>query len=379
MNAVPRDDARPGLLLVEDTPSIQMLYRTVLTKAGYPPVCASSGTEALAKFNEHRPGIVLLDLMLPDLDGLTVMAQMLAVAPETRVIVITANGSVNKAVEATRKGAYDFLVKPLGDVRLVSAVASARADSLAAAKQARGSSGQDPETTAGNFVALSDQMRAVRTVIEAVARSKAPVFIHGASGTGKRTAAEAIHRLSPRARRPIVSFKCASLEGHALEAALFGTGPLVTAEQSEQGDCAIQRAEGGSILLRSPEALAAEHQARLLAMINSATLPLSPSRSLPVDVRILCASSRDPHDAMRSGLLSEELFYRLFVFPLSLPPLHARIADIPVLAEQFLPEIAQQEGKHFNAITPEARSLLQRHTWAGNLHELRNVLRQAVV
>lgn len=379
MNAPVKDGGPPGLLLVEDTPSIQMLYRTVLNKAGYPPFCASSGTEALEKFSEHRPGIVLLDLMLPDLDGLVVMTQMLAAAPETRVIVITANGSVNKAVEATRKGAYDFLVKPLGDVRLVGAVASAVADSRAAEKQAIAANGQTREVATANFVALSDQMQAVRTVIEAVARSKAPVFIHGASGTGKRTAAEAIHKLSPRARRPIVSFKCSSLEGYALEAALFGTGPLVTPEQSEQGHCAIQKAEGGSILLRSPEALAAEHQARLLAMINSATLPLSPTRSLPVDVRILCTSSRDPHDAMRSGLLSEELFYRLFVFPLSLPPLHARHADIPVLAEQFLPEIALQEGKHFTTITPEAKNLLQRHTWDGNLHELRNVLRQAIV
>ncbi len=379
MTRASQSSTDPGLLLVEDTPSIQMLYRTVLTKAGYTPICADSGAAALALFEEHRPGVVLLDLMLPDIDGLAVMSQMLQSAPETRVIVVTANGSVNKAVEATRKGAHDFLVKPLGDVRLVGAVASAFADCRASALRASGANAAIAEKVASVFVAQCDQMQALRTVMRAVAQSKAPVFIHGASGTGKRTAAEAIHALSPRAGRPFVTFKCASLNSTALEGALFGTGPLDQTEHRDSRDCAIRQAQGGTLLLQSPELLAPEHQARLLAVLNNASLTLSASEELPVDIRIICTSSRDPHDAMRAGQLSDELFYRLFVFPISMPSLRERSEDIPALVDLFLPEIARQEGKQFSTIAPDARAALQRQSWDGNLHELRNVLRQAVV
>ena len=369
----------PGLLLVEDTPSIQMLYRTVLTKAGYAPICADSGAAALALFEEHRPGVVLLDLMLPDIDGLEVMSRILQSAPATRVIVVTANGSVNKAVEATRKGAHDFLVKPLGDVRLVGAVASAFADCRASVLRASNASAAISDKVASEFVAHCDQMQALRTVMRAVAQSKAPVFIHGASGTGKRTAAQTIHALSPRAGRPFVSFKCASLNGQALEAALFGTETLAISEHRDSKSCAILRAQGGTLLLQSPEVLASEHQARLLAVLNNASLSLSVADELPVDIRIICTSSRDPHEAMRAGQLSEELFYRLFVFPISMPSLRERAEDIPALVDLFLPEIARQEGKHFSTIADDARTALQRQSWEGNLHELRNVLRQAVV
>lgn len=378
MTPAAQDSSALDLLLVEDTPSIQMLYRTVLTKAGYPPTCASTGKEALAKFIELRPGIVLLDLMLPDIDGLALMTQMLVLSPETRVIVVTANGSINKAVEATRKGAYDFLVKPLGDVRLVGAVASATSDRRAMAERAKGAASSSAAAVA-NFVALSDHMQTVHEVIRSVAQSKAPVFIHGASGTGKRTVAATIHALSPRAHHPFVTFKCAGLDSPALESALFGTGPMASADQNAPRNGAIARAANGTLVLCNPESLPPEHQARLLTVLNTATLSLPMAGAKPVDIRILCTSSRDPHDALRAGLLSEELFYRLYVIPLTLPSLRERSADIAALAEQFLPEIAQQEHKAFTEITPEAMALLRHHSWEGNLHELRNVLRQAVV
>lgn len=367
--------AKLGLMLVEDTPSLQMLYRTVLKKAGFNPICASTGAEAQQLFASERPQVVLLDLVLPDCDGLTLMNEMLTEAPETRVIVITANGSVAKAVQATRRGAFDFLVKPLGDLRLIGSVANAMTEYQAITQRGGKGVSRVLQSRQDAFVAQSESMRQVSTIIEAVARSSAPVFIIGASGSGKAACAEMIHLRSSRAGKPLIEVDCGLPDTQALEAILFGTGT----QDDAIGQSAIQRAKGGTLFLRNPQKLAPQLQARLLSILNTGQSAEDHSGAAPVDIRIISAARRDPLEAIRAGELEEALYYRLFVLPLTLPPLHARPEDLPVIAEQFLAEIAQQEAKQFKRITPEALALLQVQTWEGNLHELRNVLRQAVV
>ncbi len=366
--------AHPGLMLVEDTPSLQMLYRAVLNKAGFKPFCASTGEEAVRLFSARKPSVVLLDLGLPDRDGLSLLTEMLQAAPETRVIVITANGSVDKAVEATRKGAHDFLVKPLGDVRLVSTVANAMTEYRTMSDK----QGRDPahaQLCQSTFIARSAPMREVQSIIAALARSSAPVFIRGASGTGKKACASIIHLRSARASRPFVAVDCALPDPHALEAALFGTGT----SDGEAGASALHRVQGGTLFLRAPEMLPAELQTRLLCVLDAGVDPDQRSTRAPLDFRVICASRNDPQQAMQAQQLRDDLYYRLYVLPLTLPPLDARGEDLPLLAEHFLQDIATQEAKSFSRIAPDAKARLQRHDWKGNLHELRNILRQAVV
>ncbi len=369
----------PRLLLVEDTPSLQMLYRTVLTKAGYPPVCASSAAEALETFARIRPAIVLLDLMLPDQDGLSVMTEILAQAPETRVIVITANGSVNKAVEATRKGAHDFLVKPLGDIRLVGAVASAVADYRNATQSPRAQSASSATPGLTEFVAHSAAMQKPMELMKALAGSMAPVVIIGADGTGKKTCARMIHGLSPRARKPFVELDLAGLDKSCAEAALFGTGPSSHSGSAMGAHGALRKAYGGTLLIRALETLPQELQARLVSILNSGFLPVPNAEALPIDVRIITAMPHDPLRDVQAGLLRKDLYLRLVVLPLILPPLQDRREDIPDLAQRFLIELAALEKKGFERLEPAAITELQNQSWDGNLHELRNMLHRSVV
>ncbi len=360
------------VLLVEDTPSLQMLYRTVLRKAGFPPLSAMTGAEALELFAENLPRVVLLDLMLPDTDGLSVMNEMLRQQPETRVIVISANGSISNAVEATRAGAHDFLVKPLGDLRLVSAVANAMGASKRRASQKPVLS-RDLMTFGDRaFLGRSPAIRRVREQTSAIAGSLAPVFILGESGTGKCACAEMIHARSPRARGKMVLISCRGQPHAVLEQTLFG--PEVAANGMVGG--ALARAHGSSLYLENPEALPLPLQDRLLALLDSGRItPVGGSAPQPLDIRLICSAPRDP----REENLRDDLFYRLFVIALHMPPLRARREDIPFLAQSLLGEVAQQERKRFTRLSQDALDALARQPWPGNLRELANVLRQAVV
>jgi DNA-binding NtrC family response regulator len=371
-----------GLLLVEDTPSLQMLYATVLRRAGYKPMLASSGAEALSKFAEHAPRVVLLDLMLPDVDGLMVMREMLELRPEARVIVITANGSVNNAIEATREGAHDFLVKPLGDIRMIGAVASAFAELQ-----------QDVSLTVDDisrsdaleraFMGRSEAMQEVHSRIAAVAGSSAPVFILGESGTGKELCARAVHLKSARAAQRFVTLNCSAADPDQLEVELFGQagqkpGRGQSGVQTSAG--AIARADGGTLFIQNIQDMSADLQASFLRFLqNTSFSPVGDTRLIKVDIRLICTASSDPTEHMRSGRLREDLYYRLFVIPIAMPPLRARGSDIHLLARHYLAQIAAEEGKRFRRISTEVEDLFLRLPWQGNVRELINVLRHAVV
>ena len=370
------NSTQPGLLLVEDTPSLQMLYSTVLRKAGYVTQTASTGQEALAKFTELRPAVVLLDLILPDGDGMLIMREMLALEPRTRVIVITANGSVNVAVEATRAGAHDFLVKPLGDIRLIGAVANAMAETRTLGPDTASAAAPMIDPT---LLGQSDAMRQLYARIEAVARSMAPVFVLGESGTGKEFCARAIHLKSARAQGRFVCVNFSALPTDAQESELFGQ-PARSGMGSQMRAGALLRADGGTLFLENIQDMTPQVQARLLSFLQTGTISVpGGGETLRADLRLICAGKRDPVEDMRTGRLREDLYYRLFVIPLQVPPLRARGDDVAILARHFLTQIAGEEGKTFTGLSPDVLALFRRAPWPGNLRELVNVLRLAVV
>ncbi|MEM9850869.1 MAG: sigma 54-interacting transcriptional regulator, partial [Pseudomonadota bacterium] len=321
------------VLLIEDIESLQLIYSTVLKREGFSVDVAATAAEGAAAFAGRPPGIVLLDLLLPDGDGLELLAQMTgALAPGggpgggLRVIVITAHGSVNRAVRAMRAGAFDFLVKPFDDGRLVAAVKNARADLQAAQVSPRaqrvGSLGFE------GLMGSSPPMRDLYDKITQISRSVAPVMLSGAVGTGKRLAAEAIHTLSNRSGGAFVALDCAAEGAAPLEHRLFGTGGP-RANDSPHG--ALDQADGGTLYLSDVTALDGANQARLLRFLQSSLPPgdLSPEPDRKRDVRLIC-SAQD--DAAAAAALREDLFFRLNVVPLLLPPLAARGDDVIEIA-----------------------------------------------
>ena len=379
MNLTTSVTTTASVLLVEDTPSLQMLYSTVLRKGGYAPFCAATGAEALSIFAEHLPRVVLLDLMLPDCDGMVVMREMLALQPETRVIVITANGSVNAAVEATRAGAHDFLVKPLGDIRLIGAVANALAETYRGTVPEERATRTPSDAIDQSVLGQSEVMRQVYAKIEAVAKSMAPVFILGESGTGKEICARAIHLKSARAKGRFVAVNCASLPAELQEAELFGTA-LRTGGNASVRPGAVLKADGGTLFVENVQDLTPSVQMKLLSVLQTGALtPSGGTEQVKVDMRLICAATRDPAEDMRAGRLREDLYYRVFVIPLHMPPLRARGDDVNALARHFLMQIAQEEGKNFTSISSEVAQIFRAAPWKGNMRELINVLRLAVV
>ncbi len=373
----------PTLLLIEDTASLQMVYRSVLASAGYKVSVAGSAADGLAQFRTLQPAVVLLDLILPDGDGLMLMQDMLSQRPETCVIAITANGSVNRAVEAMRAGAHDFLVKPFDENRFLGAVQNALAErvprkapsatALAVAERAVLQDGS-------SFIGSSETMQKIHGTIASVARSMATVFITGESGTGKELCALAVHANSARAAGPFIALNCGAIPQDLLESEVFGhmKGSFTGAISDKPGAAAA--ADGGTLFLDEICEMAPALQTKLLRFLQTSTVqPVGATRPRKVNVRIVCATNRDPLDAVRRGQFREDLYYRLFVVPVHMPPLRERGEDVIEIAEAALFRFAEEEGRSFHGLDPAVRSLLPRLPWPGNVRQLLNVIRNVVV
>ena len=376
--------SRPSVLLVEDTLSLQMVYRSILATAGHRVAVAGTAAEGLEQFRTHRPLVVLLDLILPDRDGLEVMRDIQALQPETRVIAITANGSVNRAVEAMRAGAHDFLVKPFDEGRFLSAVqnALAEANPREPAKAEPVTRSRDPGEVAegSGFIGSSDAMERIHSTISSVARSMATVFITGESGTGKELCALAVHANSNRANGPFIALNCGAIPQDLLESEVFGhmKGSFTGAISDKQG--AATAADGGTLFLDEICEMAPALQTKLLRFLQTSTVqPVGATRPRKVNVRIVCATNRDPLDAVRRGHFREDLYYRLYVVPIHMPPLRDRGQDILEIAEAALTRFAQEEGRDFHGLDPAVRSLMLSLPWPGNVRQLLNVMRNVVV
>ena len=370
----------PRLLLVEDTPSLSMVYEQVLRRAGHAVTTAATLAEARAKFEAVRPRLVLLDLQLPDGDGLDFLDQLHAGAPDVRVIVVTANGSINRAVEAMRAGAFDFLVKPFDSGRLLSAVQNALA-SMPLADDAAADL-DDTEEVDGfeGFIGRSPAIQEIYRMVRSIGRSTATVFITGESGTGKDVCARAIHAVSSRRAKPFVPLNCAAIPRDLLESEVFGhlKGAFTGALSDKPGAAAV--ANGGTLFLDEICEMDLSLQTKLLRFLQTSTIqPVGSARSIPVDVRIVCATNRDPAEEVRRGRFREDLYYRLHVVPIHMPPLRGRCEDILEIAQANLLTFAAEEGKSFTGFDPQAAEILANRPWPGNVRQLLNVIRNVVV
>lgn len=369
----------PVLLLVEDTPSLALLYSQVLNRAGHKVRTAMTLADARSYLDSCRPQVVLLDLQLPDGDGLDLLDQLHRRASGERVIVITANGSINRAVEAMRAGAFDFLVKPFDEGRLLSAVQNA----LATAPFLDEDPETGPEAEASGFegfIGRSAPMQEIYRMVRSIGRSTATVFITGESGTGKDVAARAIHAVSARRAKPFVPLNCAAIPRDLLESEVFGhlKGAFTGALSDKPGAAAV--ANGGTLFLDEICEMDLSLQTKLLRFLQTSTIqPVGAARATPVDVRIVCATNRDPAEEVRQGRFREDLYYRLHVVPIHMPPLRGRGEDILDIAKASLTEFAAEEEKAFTGFDADTTRILMSRPWPGNVRQLLNVIRNVVV
>lgn len=366
------------LLLVEDTPTLSLVYESVLKRSGYQVDCVFTARDARRSFDPERHGVVLLDMMLPDGNGQDILTWIKERSPDTRVIVITSNGSVKIAVEAMRLGAADFLVKPFDESRLRNAVANAQQgedeivpDIVAA---------QDTSPPLEGFIGQSRQMRDIYQTVRLIGRSTATVFVTGESGTGKEVCAHAIHANSKRADGPFIPLNCGAIPASLLESEVFGhlKGSFTGAISDKEG--AATAADGGTLFLDEICEMDLNLQTKLLRFIQSSTVqPVGATRARNVDVRILCATNRDPKREVDEGRFREDLFYRLHVVPVHLPPLRERGDDVNLIAQDALSRFSHEEGKQFRTLSTEVQELFRALEWRGNVRQLLNVVRNVVV
>jgi two-component system, repressor protein LuxO len=368
-----------AVLLVEDTPTLSRVYAEYLRKDGYAVAPVETGAEALRHIADGAPRIVLLDLQLPDMHGMEVLKKVAEQALPCAVIVITAHGSVNAAVEAMRYGAYDFLVKPFTSERLLVTVRNAM-ERLRLAQIVDTFETDIARRRYHGFVGSSLTMQSVYRIVDNAASSKATVFITGESGTGKEVCAEAVHRQSPRRDKPFIAINCGAIPKDLMESEIFGhTKGAFTGAVSDRAGAAA-RADGGTLFLDEICELEANLQTKLLRFLQTGSFtPVGGSRLEKVDIRILCATNRDPLKEVEDGRFREDLYYRLHVIPIHLPALREREDDVLEIARHYLSTYAAEEGKAFKGFSPEAESIVRFYHWPGNVRQLQNVMRNVVV
>jgi two-component system repressor protein LuxO len=367
-------DTAPYVLMVEDTQSVALLYKSYLTPLELDVQVVGHGAEALIEVNKRQPDLVLLDLRLPDMEGMRVLKSIKASHPEVPIVVMTAHGSIETAVEAMRLGAVDFLVKPC------------EADSLRVLVNNILRSYRQQAMTEGSgaryqgFVGRSENMQHVYRTIDSASNSKASIFITGESGTGKEVCAEAIHAASKRSTKPFIAINCAAIPKDLIESELFGhiKGAFTGAATDRQG--AAELANGGTLFLDEICEMDLDLQTKLLRFIQTGSFQKVGSSHLhTVDVRFVCATNRDPWLEVTEGRFREDLYYRLYVIPLHLPPLRERDGDVIDIAYSLLAFMAREEEKEFIQFTQQVIDLFKRYPWPGNVRQLQNVIRHAVV
>lgn len=367
------------VLIVEDTSPMAELYRTFLRRDGIESSIVDNGEDALQFLRTTVPAVMILDLNLPGIGGFEVLSGVVAESPGTAVVVVTSNGSVRTAVEAMQQGAYDFLVKPFNADRLVTTVRNALERARLREEVVTLREGLARDRFSG-FVGASLAMQAVYRMIEVSAGSNVTVFITGESGTGKEVAAEALHRLSPRKGKPFVALNCGAIARDLAESELFGhrKGSFTGAIADRLG--AVQQANGGTLFLDELCEMPLDLQTKLLRFLQSGEFqPVGATRTEHVDVRIICATNRNPLEEVRAGRFREDLYYRLHVVPIAMPPLRDREDDAVLIAQELLVRYAKEDGRAVQRLSPDACRLIRTYGWPGNVRQLQNVIRNVVV
>jgi DNA-binding NtrC family response regulator len=367
------------VLIVDDDPGVRESLRMVL-KDQYEPQLVASGEEALAAVSDARPDVVLLDVLMPGLDGLEVLERIKAEDQHTPVVMLTATKTVKTAVTAMKLGAFDYVTKPFDveELRIIIERATRDAAREAELESLRWEVGR--RYNPANIIGNNPRMQQIFRTVGIVAPLKTTVLITGESGTGKELIAKAIHYQSPRAERPLVTINCAAIPENLLESELFGheRGSFTDAHARKLGQ--FELADQGSIFLDEIGELAPSLQAKLLRVIEQGELMrVGGKQSIYIDVRIIAATNRDLERAMREGGFRPDLFYRLNVVSLHLPPLRERPEDLPLLIKHFVTLKSQQIGIPEKRLSSDAVDALLRYPWPGNVREIENVIERVLV
>jgi two-component system response regulator HydG len=367
-----------NLLLVDDEPANLDSLERIFAREGYRTQRAETGAAALALLRDRPPDVVLTDLMMPGMSGQELLRAVKAVAPDAEVVLMTAYGTVEAAVAAMKDGAYDFLTKPLKRHAVLKSVAQAleKRRLVLENKQLRARLAG----VSSPIVGQSPALRATLDIIRQAAPSSATVLLLGESGTGKELFARALHEHSNRAQAPFVPINCAAIPETILESELFGyeRGAFTGAVARKEGR--IERAQGGTLFLDEVGELSSAVQVKLLRFLQEGEIErLGGTSTVKVDSRVVAATNRDLASAVQAGRFREDLYYRLNVIQVVLPPLRERLEDIPLLADHFVARYAAKNGKQFSGITPGAMEALEAYGWPGNVRELENAIERAVV
>jgi two-component system response regulator AtoC len=364
------------ILIVDDEPRMQRVLEIMLHKLGHRVLKASNGREALGVFAAQRVDLVVTDLLMPELDGIGLLTQLHTQAPEVPVIVITAHGTIETAVAAMRNGAFDYVVRPF-DIDVLELTIERALKEAAVARQ-NAFLRQEIDRGWGDFVGKSAAMRAIYDLIGRVGPTKASVLIHGETGTGKELAARALHNASPRRDKLFVPVNCAAIPSEMLESELFGyeKGAFTGAIKDRVGK--FELADGGTIFLDELTEMPVALQAKLLRVLQENVVErLGSNRPVTLDIRVIAATNRPPEEAVKVGSLRADLYYRLNVFSIHMPPLRERPEDIPPLVDLF---IARGGGRASESgISAPARERLMRYAWPGNVRELQNMIERALI
>ena len=370
------------ILVVDDEPSARRGLEKLLRQVGYAVDTAKDGKEALAVASEHPPDVVVTDLRMPEMDGMALLGKLRESDPDLPVIVATAFGEVSSAVTAMRAGAADYLTKPIDFDALLLAIERAR-ERRALCVEAENLRRQLRERDSGGLhglIGASPAMQKIYRVARQVASSRATVLITGESGTGKGELARAIHVLGPRSKAGFISLHCSAIPESLLESEMFGheTGSFTGADKRRIGR--FEQADGGTLFLDEIGEISPLVQTKLLRVLQERTLErVGGNETLSVDVRVIAATNRDLAAEVREGRFREDLYYRLNVVHLEMPPLRLRGSDVLVLANTFLQRFAEDNRKPVEDFSEGARTKLLAHRWPGNVRELENAIERAVV
>ena len=371
------------ILIVDDDPVQRRLVESMARRFGYDAVAVEGGDAALKLLlsgNGPRVDAVVLDLVMPDLDGLGVLAEMREAGLTVPVIVQTAHGGIDNVISAMRAGAVDFVVKPVGAERLQVSLRNALATSALETEVQRLKRSRDGTLGFKDIITRSPRMQAVLKTAEKAAASAIPVLIEGESGVGKELIARAIHGSGERRSKPFVAVNCGAIPDNLVESTLFGheKGAFTGATERHAGK--FVEASGGTLFLDEVGELPLAAQVKLLRALQEGEVdPVGGRKSVKVDVRVISASNRNLIAAVKEGRFREDLFYRLHVFPITVPPLRERSEDIPELVRHFLVRFNAEEGKRIRMIAADAMVLLARCPWPGNVRQLENAIFRAVV
>jgi DNA-binding NtrC family response regulator len=370
----------PRVLIADDERHIAEGLQMLLTEEGYDVDTATDGRKAWDKVSKGEFGLVLADLKMPKMDGLELFAQMREAGVESEIIIITGKGTVASAVEAMRHGAYDYLTKPLDLERLKALIPKALDKYQVKTANRELQKRLESMSRYGDMLGQSEVMLRIYNIIEAVAPSSASVLIVGESGTGKELVARALHNKSSRGKGPFVALNCGAFPREILENELFGheKGAFTGAINEKPG--AFEQADGGTLFLDEVAEMEPDIQVKFLrALEQRAFRRLGGKKEVQVDIRVVAATNKNVEEALRDGKLREDLYHRLAVIPVYLPPLRERNGDVRLLAEEFLLRFAKEQGKEITGFSDGASEYIETYRWPGNVRELKNSVERAVI